>query len=516
MRFALKPVSTGTTAAQPVKAKSSGASFFEELTLASRETTQASTAIRYSAQAQSKIDSENEGEGQAKDAQGSANQAQTCDSVSSSVQQNATIAALTIRGEDQDPQSNLSGAELVTGEQEPSTTPQLKGKAALSDEDQDSDPANKNAIQTATQQLAGQLSNIQLELPAGRFEISLRSALSLAPDFPGSSTDSQNLSNPATTIEQPARSEATQSSAPANLEATGSQVVDLEHLLAAHVATTGNFGESTIVSKGDLNVSADKTTQLKNGGKTPAAASIDTGLEGVANALRSGVSQDSNTNPHVVSISGQISEHTQSSNSQDAAIQIRPAEGAPTQGIAFTTHAGSALAGESPVTSGPVRDALFPIQGSRDLSPDQLESSSATGGGEINTARLIQTMSESEIRLDMHSAEFGNIAIRTSVSQLQMDAQINVDHTILGNAIAAHIPSLQSRLGNELGLNTSIEVSQKGTFFGGGQGQSSQQDQRLVSQSASADGLIQGADAELQTLPLPILALDDCRLDVRA
>ncbi len=95
--------------------------------------------------------------------------------------------------------------------------------------------------------------------------------------------------------------------------------------------------------------------------------------------------------------------------------------------------------------------------------PAQTADSPATSA--INTARLIQNMSESEMRVGMHSAEFGDISIRTSVSQQQMMAQISVDHGDLGRAISAHIPAMQEKLGGETGLRASVEVSHSGMSF---------------------------------------------------
>lgn len=96
--------------------------------------------------------------------------------------------------------------------------------------------------------------------------------------------------------------------------------------------------------------------------------------------------------------------------------------------------------------------------------------------GAINTAKVIQSMGETEMRVGMRSEEFGNISIRTSVSGQQMMAQISVDHGDLGRAISANIPAVQSRLGNDFGVHASIEVTQSGASFSG-QGQSSQQQQ---------------------------------------
>jgi hypothetical protein len=96
----------------------------------------------------------------------------------------------------------------------------------------------------------------------------------------------------------------------------------------------------------------------------------------------------------------------------------------------------------------------------------------------INSSKLIQTMSESEMRVGMHSTEFGNISIRTTVSQQQMLAQISLDHGDLGQAISAHASSVQTKLGNDSGLRTLIEVNQQGASSSGGSGSAPQREQQ--------------------------------------
>jgi hypothetical protein len=116
----------------------------------------------------------------------------------------------------------------------------------------------------------------------------------------------------------------------------------------------------------------------------------------------------------------------------------------------------------------------------------------------------------------MHSAEFGDISIRTSVSQQQLTAQISVDHSELGSAISAHLPSLQSKLGSEFGLHASIDVNQLGGSVTGGNGQSSQQNQKMTSQAVPLDSSALDAESTLMPLPFQSVEVDGSRLDIRA
>ncbi len=67
----------------------------------------------------------------------------------------------------------------------------------------------------------------------------------------------------------------------------------------------------------------------------------------------------------------------------------------------------------------------------------------------INTAKLIQGISQSEVRVGVLSREFGNIDIRTSVERHQFTAQISVEHNEMAKSLALELPSLYSRLAEQ-------------------------------------------------------------------
>jgi hypothetical protein len=113
----------------------------------------------------------------------------------------------------------------------------------------------------------------------------------------------------------------------------------------------------------------------------------------------------------------------------------------------------------------------------------QLAAGDTTVSG-INSAKLIQTMSETEMHVGMHSPEFGDISIRTSVSQQQMVAQISLDHNDLSQAISMHLATVQAKLGEEYGLHASIEISNQGGALSGGQGNSQPRDQQSFGSSS--------------------------------
>jgi hypothetical protein len=136
----------------------------------------------------------------------------------------------------------------------------------------------------------------------------------------------------------------------------------------------------------------------------------------------------------------------------------------------------------------------------------------ATSG--VNAARLIQTLNETGMHVGMHSAEFGDISIRTLVSQQQMTAQISVDHSDLGRALAANVPTMQTKLGDDLGLRASIQVHQSGASFSGDQSNTSGGQQKAYGAPTQVGSI--SLAAEVETAGLGTAFNEGNRLDIRA
>jgi hypothetical protein len=81
------------------------------------------------------------------------------------------------------------------------------------------------------------------------------------------------------------------------------------------------------------------------------------------------------------------------------------------------------------------------------------------------------------MRVAVHSADFGAVSIRASLSPQQMMAQISVDHSDLGRELSNQASAMEARLGSELGLRATVHVSQSTTAFSGGGGNSGESDQ---------------------------------------
>ncbi len=156
----------------------------------------------------------------------------------------------------------------------------------------------------------------------------------------------------------------------------------------------------------------------------------------------------------------------------------------------------------------------------------QAPQANAQPAGEISSpalsgAQLIQTMHQSEMRLGMNSAEFGNISISTSLTRQSLSAQISLDHSELGRALALHLPAMEDKLGSSFGLPTRIEVrdsSQQGSGgFNNASGDGRQQQSSnagsgsKLSLSSAARVAISGGLIASST-PTPALA--GARLDI--
>ncbi|HEX4067045.1 MAG TPA: hypothetical protein VHZ09_13570 [Acidobacteriaceae bacterium] len=173
-------------------------------------------------------------------------------------------------------------------------------------------------------------------------------------------------------------------------------------------------------------------------------------------------------------------------------------------------HSGSSAQLASDHAGGAARTAETP----RMPVPVPADTETAATSG-VNAAHLIQTLGQTGMQVGMHSAEFGDISIRTLVSQQQMTAQISVDHGDLSRAIAAHVATVQTKLGDEFGLNASIQVNHGGASFSGEQGSSSAGQQRTYRTPAQTGSSI-GISREVESTGPSVSVGDIDRLDIQA
>jgi hypothetical protein len=140
----------------------------------------------------------------------------------------------------------------------------------------------------------------------------------------------------------------------------------------------------------------------------------------------------------------------------------------------------------------------------------------------INTAKLIQSMGQSEMRVGMRSNDFGNISISTSATRDIISAQISLDHGELARTLAAHLPEMQARFGGNQAMDVRIDMNGQGAGMspsmsnGSSDGSRGDRQQKAsTTSSQSADGFAErGNSIAAAGLPLGESRLD-ARLDIR-
>lgn len=276
------------------------------------------------------------------------------------------------------------------------------------------------------------------------------------------------------------------------------------------VTTSSSNGDRTqSVSKADA-----KGPVNASGAKNPSLVSTtDTGKSKAEDA----VATVSDGSSHIGQNNGQSTQHSQTDTSQAAAVAAKGMDSGTSQAQTIVMHAVSnetATALRS--ASGAEHAAGQSLQQSDPVAKDLDGVDAATTPG-INAAKVIQTMSQTGMSVGMHSSEFGNISIRTSVSQQQMLAQISLDHGDLSQVLSSHIASVQTKLENDSGLHTVIEVNHQGAASSGDSGNSAQREQKEFVRSGSTSSAAIAAEPEMNLVPAALVSASNrSRLDVRA
>jgi hypothetical protein len=143
----------------------------------------------------------------------------------------------------------------------------------------------------------------------------------------------------------------------------------------------------------------------------------------------------------------------------------------------------------------------------------------------INTAKLIQSMGQSEMRVGMRSNDFGNISISTSATRDLISAQISLDHGELARTLAAHLPEMQARLGGSQAMDVRIDMNGQATGQGTGtspgmsngsaDGSRGDRQQKGSAGSSQSDDGFAGQRSSIAA-PGLMSGEADARLDIRA
>ncbi len=140
----------------------------------------------------------------------------------------------------------------------------------------------------------------------------------------------------------------------------------------------------------------------------------------------------------------------------------------------------------------------------------------------INTAKLIQSIGQSEMRVGMRSADFGNISISTSATRDLISARISLEHGELARTLATHLPEMQARLGGNQAMNVRIDMNGQlagqstGTSTGMSNGSADQSHgDRQQKGSATSNQSAEGFAGHLNSIPMAVLPSAEGTLDVR-
>jgi hypothetical protein len=263
----------------------------------------------------------------------------------------------------------------------------------------------------------------------------------------------------------------------------------------------------------DLNAGNATTVAVGTSGNGNQIKGSDSGNEKNPSdgSTTSKISSSQNGTPTPSAQSGGTTQHAQLDAAQISAMTAKVADASPLQ-----TAPVHVAAQQQPIISGATDRQPHSAEIAGSTLPAAADGPETAGTSGVNTAKLIQTLSETQMQVGMHSAEFGDISIRTAVSEQQMVAQITVDHGDLGRAIALHAPAAQIKLGDDLGVRAAIQVTQSGMSFSHEHGSAAQQEQRSFARPVEALDPVSPAETE-STIPRAALAASETdRLDIRA
>jgi len=128
----------------------------------------------------------------------------------------------------------------------------------------------------------------------------------------------------------------------------------------------------------------------------------------------------------------------------------------------------------------------------------------------INTAKLVQGLSQSELRVGLQTRDFGNIDIRTSASRHEFSAQISVEHSDIANTLTTELPGLYARLNEQQVPVGNIHIQNQSLSTSTGLDQNSQQSSSRPQNSAAVRSQLEPTLPAIQE----VLSSTD-RLDIR-
>ncbi|MGA2671881.1 MAG: hypothetical protein ABSE99_01525 [Terracidiphilus sp.] len=229
----------------------------------------------------------------------------------------------------------------------------------------------------------------------------------------------------------------------------------------AGLTGTGKASVSSLTLASTSKSSAASGHNATNGSKD--ADSDVTGLK--QNAQSDSVQQGSQTSAQDATASGNQNQSNASPQGQNPApVQVN-----------FASHAAAAVAQVQNIASSSSVQTASTVMAAAGHAAAKTPDASAAASVPvaqalpvINTAKLIQSMGQTEMRVGMRSTEFGSISISTSATKDLITAQISLDHGELAKTLAASLPEMQARLGSSQAMDVRIDMNAGGTGQGTG------------------------------------------------
>ncbi len=131
-------------------------------------------------------------------------------------------------------------------------------------------------------------------------------------------------------------------------------------------------------------------------------------------------------------------------------------------------------------------------------------------------------MGQSEMRVGMHSNDFGNISISTSATRDLISARISLEHGELARTLATHLPEMQAKFGANQAMNVRIDTNGQAagqsagtsTSMSNGSADQSRSDRQQSGGGPSRQSG-EGFAGELNSIPAAVLPPAESRLDAR-
>jgi hypothetical protein len=136
----------------------------------------------------------------------------------------------------------------------------------------------------------------------------------------------------------------------------------------------------------------------------------------------------------------------------------------------------------------------------------------------VSSARLIQSIQQSDMRVGLNSAEFGAISIHTSTERGVISSEITLGHAELASTISSHISAMQEQHGTPQALSVRVDTSSSTAGDSSGLSQQSPGDrQQQQAGRTTSSRSIESQPRPDYNLPIAARTLDglDARLDIR-